>query len=227
MQSAVFSFQTPPAALGLRGLACRRGGRGVFAGLDAEVAPGGALVLRGPNGSGKSTLLRLVAGLLPAAAGTIAWGGEDITRHPDARARIASYAGHLDAVKPVLTVEETLADWAALFGVPRALRAERVAAALDAFGLDGLSDMGVQILSAGQRRRLGLARLLLAHRPLWLLDEPSVALDAASVDRLAAAMAAHRAAGGLILAATHIDLALDGAQTLDVGAFAPVPEEAW
>ena len=222
-----FPFQTPPAALSLRGLACRRGGRAVFAGIEADIAPGEALILRGPNGSGKSTLLRLVAGLVPLVGGTIAWGGREVTRDLDARARIASYAGHLDAVKPVLTVEETLADWAALFGVPRALQAERVAAALDAFALDGLADMGVQILSAGQRRRLGLARLLLARRPLWLMDEPSVALDAASVDRLAAAMAAHRAAGGLIVAATHVDLALEGAVTLDLGAHAAVPEEVW
>jgi heme exporter protein A len=190
-------------------LACLRGGRLVFAGLSFRLAAGEALVLTGPNGSGKSSLLRLVAGLVPAFAGTLDWTG--------APGSIA-YLGHQDAVKPALTPRESLRFWAATAGaVPTAAG---IAAALAAVGLAGLDDLPCRYLSAGQRRRLALARLELGPAVLWLLDEPTLGLDAASVARLEARIARHRAAGGLVMLATHVPLALDGARGLALQDFA-------
>ena len=191
------------ASLAATDLACLRGGRLVFAGLSFRLGPGGALVLTGPNGSGKSSLLRLVAGLVPAFAGTLDWTG--------APGSIA-YLGHQDAVKPALTVREALRVWAALAGVGAG--EGPVDAAIAAVGLEGLDDLPGRYLSAGQRRRLALARLELGRAALWLLDEPTLGLDAASVARLEARIARHRAAGGLVMLATHVPLALDGAGRL-------------
>jgi len=202
------------ASLAATDLACLRGGRLVFAGLSFRLGPGGALVLTGPNGSGKSSLLRLVAGLVPAFAGTLDWTG--------APGSIA-YLGHQDAVKPALTVREALRVWAALAGVGAGEGA--VDAAIAAVGLEGLDDLPGRYLSAGQRRRLALARLELGRAALWLLDEPTLGLDAASVARLEARIARHRAAGGLVMLATHVPLALDGAGRLaleDYAAEAPL-----
>jgi heme exporter protein A len=199
-----------------RDLACVRAGRIVFARLAFRVAAGELLILRGPNGAGKSSLLRLMAGLLPPAHGALSWNGEDVAEDSDAhRARIA-YAGHDDALKPGLSVAEHLEFHAALRGE----KAPRVDAALAAFGLAALAKTPARFLSAGQRKRVALARLIAAHAPLWLLDEPSNGLDAASVERLEAAIAAHRKSGGIVVAATHLDfagaqastLALDGAK---------------
>jgi len=179
-------------------LSCARGGRLVLRRLALALADGEALVLRGPNGAGKSTLLRALAGLLPAS-GQIALDGREAT--PDLLAEAVAYAGHLDAVKPQLSVGENIGFWAALFGGDGG-------AALAAVDLAGIADRPAHLLSAGQRRRLGLARLLLAPRRLWLLDEPTVALDAASEARLMAAVARHLAQGGMAVIATHAPLGL-------------------
>jgi heme exporter protein A len=197
----------PDAVLEARGLACRRGERVVFAGLSFALEAGGALLLLGPNGAGKSTLLRLLAGLLPPAAGTLLWGGADALEDRAAHARRLRYLSHADALKPTLTARENLFFAARLHG-------GEPEAALEAMGLAPLADLPVRVLSAGQRRRLALARLALAEAPLWLLDEPSVALDAASVGRLGALLERHRAAGGLVVAATHLPLPLPGAAEL-------------
>lgn len=172
----------------------------MFRGLGFQVTPGGALLLLGPNGAGKSTLLRVLAGLLRPDAGRVRWQGGEIA------GRVA-FVGHQDAVKPGLTVRENLALHARLGTGDRQ-------AALAAMGLDGLAGLPARMLSAGQRRRLALARLALSGAPVWLLDEPTLGLDAASVARLGGLLAAHRAGGGVVVAATHLDLPLPGAEAL-------------
>ncbi|MBI1244919.1 MAG: heme ABC exporter ATP-binding protein CcmA [Alphaproteobacteria bacterium] len=204
----------PTAGLKGRALACRRGGRTVFQALDLRATPGDLLVLRGANGAGKSSLLRVLAGLLAPAAGTLDWDGEAIGEDPAAhRARLA-FIAHTDALKPTLTLAEHLHFHAALRGAS----GTNVAAALDAFGLAALADTPARFLSQGQRRRAALARLLAAPAPLWLLDEPTNGLDAPSVDALARAVARHRAAGGVVVAATHLEFAGASARTLTLGA---------
>jgi heme exporter protein A len=185
-------------------LSCTRGGRLVLHGVSFTLAPGETLILRGPNGAGKSTLLRALAGLLPAA-GRVEVDGRTAGR--DARTEAVAYAGHLDAIKPQLTVAENLAFWAGLLGGD-------VAPALAAFGLGPLADRPAHLCSAGQKRRLGLARLLVVPRRLWLLDEPTVALDSEAVAGLLAAVRAHAAGGGLTIIATHVPLDLAPVQTL-------------
>jgi len=199
----------PPglALVSARDLALLRGERLVFAGLAFAVPEGGALLLTGANGAGKSSLLRCLAGLLPPSDGQVLWQGEDAFADRAAHALRLRYAGHAEAIKPSLTVAENIAFWARLWGGdPRG--------ALAAVGLDGLADLPARVLSSGQRRRLSLARLLLGDPLLWLLDEPTVGLDAASVERLGALLAAHRAKGGAVIAATHLPLPLPGAQEL-------------
>lgn len=192
-----------------RDLACRRGERIVFAGLSFSLGRKDALVVRGPNGAGKSSLLRLIAGLAERARGDVLCDGAEVARDwPAFRARL-HHLGHLDAIKPALTVAENLNFWSALQG-----GTDRNDAALDRFGLLDLSDLPARLLSAGQRRRLALARLLTAPRPLWLLDEPTTALDAASAAALAEATAEHRSKGGIVVAAAHGELALPGCETL-------------
>jgi heme exporter protein A len=175
------------------------------------------LLLHGANGSGKSSLLRLLATLLEPARGRLLWGGSPVS---DDRARYRAslhYVGHLDAIKPALTVRETLRFWAGLHGVA----APALDAALDAFALDGIADWPCRWLSAGQRRRLALARLIATRAPLWLLDEPTAMLDSGSEDRLAAAIKVHRTAGGQVVIATHQPLALAEAVVLRLEDFAP------
>jgi heme exporter protein A len=193
-----------------RDLACVRGGREVFAGLSFRVGEGEALVLVGPNGAGKSSLLRLVAGLLRPAAGRI-----ELTRGETelSVAEQAHYLGHQDALKSSLTVRENLSFWAEFLGGANAALAN----ALAAVGLDELADLPAAYLSAGQRRRLSIARLLAVPRRLWLLDEPTAALDVAAQVRLTELMRAHLASRGIILAATHGPLGLDSAQELWLG----------
>jgi heme exporter protein A len=188
-------------------LAAVRGERVVFAGLGLACAPGEALLLTGPNGAGKSTLLRLLAGLVPPAEGQVLWDGTDALADRPAHAARLRYLAHADALKPGLTLAENLGFWAALWG-------GSVPAALEAVGLEELGPLPARMLSAGQKRRAALARLALAPVPLWLLDEPSVGLDAASIDRFGRLLAAHRARGGMVLAATHVDLPLPGARAL-------------
>ncbi len=206
-----------------QGLSCVRGGRTVFANLDFAVPDGEVLVLRGPNGSGKSSLLRLMAGLLHAAAGEIRWHGEALAEDPEAHGARLHYVGHLDAVKPALTVAENLTVWAGLRTGDRS----GVEPALARFGLDRLAGIPARLLSAGQRRRLALARITATPAPLWLLDEPTVALDAAAVAALDGAIAEHLGGGGIAVLSSHVDLGLDRAATLELGDFAVDPDAAW
>lgn len=197
-------------------LACVRGGRWVFSGVSFSIAAGQALVLTGPNGAGKSSLLRVIAGLIRPAAGTVAIEGGDAELSVGEQSH---YVGHLDPLKPALTVTENLAFWARfLNGVRAADENALIARGLDAAGLADLAGMPAGYLSAGQRRRLSLARVLAAPRPVWLLDEPTTALDAASQERLQAVMRTHLESGGLIVAATHGPLGLTAPEELQLGA---------
>jgi heme exporter protein A len=187
-------------------LACRRGGRDVFAGISFVVAAGEALTISGRNGAGKSSLLRMLVGLVRIAAGRIALEGGD----PELTlAEQAHYLGHQDALKPSLSVGENLRFWTDFLG-----SAADVDAPLAAVGLGALADLPAAYLSAGQRRRLSIARLLAVKRPIWLLDEPTSTLDAAAQERLAEVMRTHLAGGGLILAASHGGIGLDGVREL-------------
>lgn len=196
-------------------LACRRSTRIVFEGLSFEVRGGEALAVTGPNGAGKSTLLRVIAGLLPVLAGRVGLEPDD---DETPLAELCHYVGHRDALKPALTPLESLTFWQKLLGTPALFGTPAVspAAALDAVGLTHAADLLSGYLSAGQRRRLAFARLLVAKRPVWLLDEPQSALDAASRDRLAHLMADHLAGGGLLIAATHDPLGIP-TRSLDLG----------
>jgi heme exporter protein A len=189
-----------------------RGGRRLFSGVSFEVGHGEALVVVGPNGAGKSSLLRAIAGFLPLAAGRLALADAD----PDASLpELAHYVGHADALKGALTAGENLAFWAGALGGDA--RRPAWLAALARLGLPHVADFPARALSAGQKRRVALARLIVAPRPIWLLDEPTTALDAAAQALFADVMAEHLATGGLIIAATHAPLGLAGARTLRLG----------
>ena len=202
-------------------LVLQRGGRTVVDGLSFRLDSGEALLLTGPNGSGKTTLLRALAGFLAPASGTILLVDAPAERE---RAELSHFVGHLDGLKSHLTVAENLAFWAAYLdeeggGAQR----ERLEAALDRFDLAALADIPAGYLSAGQKRRLALARLGVAERPVWLLDEPTVSLDAASVALLVKAIARHVAAGGLAAIATHVPMGLERAREIRLGAIAESP----
>jgi len=199
------------------GLACRRGGRLVFQDLDFTLPGGGALLLTGPNGSGKSSLLRVMAGLTPAERGRLTWDGAALADDRAAHRARLHFVGHLDALKPVLTAAEALKFWAVLRGAST----DRVLPALQRFHLTEVADWPCRFLSAGQRRRLALARLLASPAPLWLLDEPTSGLDDASTADLMAAIAEHRATGGRVAVATHVVLPLADARTLSLAEFVP------
>ena len=182
----------------------------MFAGVSFTLGAGEALIVRGRNGAGKSSLLRLVAGLLRVAGGRLALegGNPELTIGEQSH-----YLGHQDALKPSLSVAENLGFWAGFF----ATRGADCHQALIAVGLDQLADLPAAYLSAGQKRRLSIARLIAVKRPVWLLDEPTSTLDVSAQQRLAELMQAHLAAGGLVLAATHAALGLEKAQELRLG----------
>ncbi|HSG57045.1 MAG TPA: heme ABC exporter ATP-binding protein CcmA [Paracoccaceae bacterium] len=196
-------------AVHVSNLSVSRGGVPVLDGVSFELPAGRALVLRGPNGAGKTTLLRTVAGLQPATAGDMT-GVED---------RIA-YAGHADGLKAMLSVSENLTFWAQVFGQ------SSIDAAVTAFDLEALRDRLAGTLSAGQKRRLGLARLMVSGRPVWVLDEPTVSLDTASVALFAGVIRQHLGQGGSALMATHIDLGLAEADVLDITPYRADPRAA-
>jgi heme exporter protein A len=194
-------------------LTIERGGRRLFAGLSFAVDQGAALVVTGPNGAGKSSLLRALCGFLPLEAGGFTLEGGDAERTVGEQAH---YLGHADGVKGALTAGENLAFAAAMLGGRSSREAQRDA--LARVGLAHVIDFPARLLSAGQRRRVALARLLIADRPLWLLDEPATALDAAAQAALAAIMQGRLRGGGIIVAAAHAPLGLEGAQELRLGA---------
>jgi heme exporter protein A len=195
------------------GLVVDRGGRRVLDGIDLTLAAGDALLLTGPNGVGKSTLIRALFGLVHPVAGDVRVRGDGIPDDAEL-APYCHYLGHRDAVKPALSVAENLAFWRDFLGDRGGATVDL---ALDAVDLADLADLPAAWLSAGQRRRLSIARLLVSPRPVWLLDEPTAALDRESEARFVALMGAHLAAGGALVAATHLPIALAGARGLRLG----------
>lgn len=203
-------------------LACRRSGRRIFSGLSFTLGPGQALAVTGRNGAGKSSLLAMLAGRLKPEAGAIRVEEAGEAGLPEC----LHVVGHRDGLKAALTAQENLDFARDLLGAPTSSPRE----ALDAMGLAHALRLPVAYLSAGQRRRVALARLLVCARPLWLLDEPTAALDTASQGLLAGMMARHRAQGGLVVAATHQPLGLDDARELRIerpAASPPTDAEAW
>ena len=205
-----------PLHLSATGLAGERGGEPVFSDVGFALSAGQALVVTGPNGAGKSTLLRVIAGLLPAADGVIRFDGGPAW---PTLTGAAHYLGHMNAMKSALSVADNLGFWRAFDGASQL----SVIGALAAVGLETVAHLPFGYLSTGQRRRVAIARLLLSHRPVWLLDEPTAGLDATSESRFAALMAAHLGGGGVIIAATHQPLGLEGAAKLEMGGL-PSPQ---
>ncbi|TAL00682.1 MAG: heme ABC exporter ATP-binding protein CcmA [Rhodospirillaceae bacterium] len=213
-----------PTTFSGTGLACRRGGHSVFAGLDFAVGSGQVLVLRGANGSGKTTLLRLMAGLANLSTGILSWDGIPIDHDPEAHGIRTRLVGHQDGVKSGLTVAENLTFAANLQGgAPEAA----IQNALHRFGLGRLADLPGRVLSAGQRHRLALARLLVVPAPLWLLDEPTNALDEEAFATLSAVIADHRTKGGMVVVASHGTAPTTDAVALDLGRFTATPAPHW
>ncbi len=192
-----------------RGLAAIRGERVVFRDVSFTLDAGGALLLVGPNGAGKSSLIRLLAGLTAPAAGQLLWRSENALDDPPLHATRLCFVGHHDAIKPGLSVAENL-------GLAGRVGPDAIMAALTRMDLQRFAELPARLLSSGQRRRLALARLALSDAPLWLLDEPTTGLDAASVTRLEQFFAEHRKAGGMIIAATHLPLDMPGSVPFDL-----------
>jgi heme exporter protein A len=201
-----------PQTIGLaaHGIDCQRGGRLLFEDLSFHLAPGEGLLVTGPNGSGKTSLLRQIVGLLPLAGGTLGvTGAREDAVLPD----LCHYVGHANAAKSSLTVAENLTFWADFLGQGR----DHLPNALAAFGLRPLADFAAGLLSAGQKRKLALSRLFAAPRPIWLLDEPQVSLDAPSLKLLDGAIGAHLAQGGIAVVASHTPLKTKFAYKLTLG----------
>jgi len=215
-----------PMHLQASDLAALRGEELIFEGVSFSLTSGEALVLTGKNGSGKSTLLRVLAGLLRQETGTItvtnANGDTDI-RLPE----ISHYLGHRNAMKSELTVDENLAFWRRYLGNADGGTGMSIEDAADAVGLSGITHLPFGYLSAGQQRRFAFAKLLVAHRPVWILDEPTAALDASADQLFAGLIEAHRGAGGIVIAATHQPLGLSDARELRMAGFSGVSAGVW
>lgn len=198
-----------------------RGDRMIVDGLSFALRAGEALLLTGANGAGKTTVLRALAGLMPIAGGSVLLEGGALDADVGEQCH---FVGHLNGLKSGLSAQENLAFWANYLGGAGAVG---VSEALERFELSALADVPAGALSAGQKRRLGLARLLVVQRPVWLLDEPTVSLDAQSVGLLAGVIEAHRGGGGMVIAATHLPLGLAGTRELRLAvAAAPSDIEA-
>ncbi len=193
--------------LSAENVTCVRGGRTVFERLSFQIAAGESLLLTGPNGAGKSSLLRLLAGLITPAAGTVelSGGSPDLTI-----GQSSHFIGHANAVKAAMTVEENLRFWTRFLG------STEDTSPLEAFNLENHASIPAALLSAGQSRRLALSRLAAVPRPLWLLDEPTVGLDTASQATLVKFMKAHLNDGGLVVAASHVDVGLAFTKQLEI-----------
>lgn len=208
-----------------REIAANRGGERLFSAVSFQLTSGESLILKGKNGTGKSTLIRTVAGLLPLEEGSVTLTLDDGATAPRA-AEACHYLGHRNAMKRELTVEENLQFWKSFFGDYRGGSGMEIDEAADALGLVGLLHLPFGYLSAGQQRRMAMAKLLTAWRPVWLLDEPTAALDSQSESLFARLMKAHLNQGGLIIAATHQPLGLDGARELVMTGFDYLGEAA-
>ncbi len=195
-------------SLKVENLTLTRGGRTILSDVNFSAPAGACLILRGENGSGKTTLLKTLAGLLPVEAGTFHAPDEEI-----------AYSGHLDAIKAQLTVRENLRFWAGIYD------ASNMDAVANTLSLSDLMDRVAGTLSAGQRRRLGLARLFLTGAKIWLMDEPTTSLDGHTTKLVAALIADHCAQGGSAILSTHVDLDIPKAQTLDLTEFAPTADQ--
>ena len=202
---------------------CIRGERLVFSGLDFTVEPGSVLALTGNNGSGKTSLLRVMAGLTHPIAGELAWHDGSVADNPERHHNRIHFVGHLDAVKAALSVYENLQIWASLNGGTD----KTISIAFKKMGLKGLENTPGRYLSAGQKRRVSLARLVASHAKLWLLDEPTIALDPASVDALRDLITEHRNSGGMTIVANNIDLRIKDTTELNLHHFATTGEGIW
>jgi heme exporter protein A len=198
-------------------LTCIRGGRTVFIGLNFHLNESSALILEGPNGSGKSSLIRILSGLLRPRLGSLTWQGQDATKEPEIIQDHIHYIGHRNAIKLVLSVQENLSYWSGLNKDDPQLDK-----ALDQFNMLPLKNTPANLLSSGQSRRLALSRLLASKRKLWLLDEPSVGLDIASVQLLEQAITKHRASGGSVIFATHSQIEVTTPTILNLRDYSPL-----
>jgi len=201
----------------IRQLACERDQRELFEDLSLHLEPGDVLQVAGPNGSGKTSLLRILAGLLPAAAGDVRYGEDSIFvgAGRDLWRQNRLYIGHAPAVKGALSAEENLS-W--LCALSKPVSRELIWQALQRVGLHGFEDVPCDHLSAGQQRRVALARLYLEVHPVWILDEPFTAIDRGGVSTLEAHVMAHAASGGIVVLTTHHSLDhLSGLRCLDLG----------
>jgi len=207
-------------------LAARRGEDLIFVNISFHLAAGEALVLTGRNGSGKSTLLRVAAGLLRPEKGTVIFHGEE---SPEGRrpGEVSHYLGHRNAMKNELTVAENLDFWRAFLGDIGSGAGLSIENAAEAVGLSGITHLPFGYLSAGQQRRFAFAKLLVSHRPVWILDEPTAALDASADRLLAELIVAHLTKGGIVLAATHQPLGLVNARELKMTGFGGVDHGVW